>query len=336
MSTEPNRSIITAESDGVGRRMAGGLAKYGGNVNAFRAASPLPRDAQILFDDAMIRVGRSRLTLVEDMIAAGMTYQLPNWFSVPVLAWKAINEVGSARRTMVPKARGEVSLGDLSERFLPIYCTWGDWKIDARTLAAAERGGYQIDTAHAEQITRRVNEAIEDQAFNGADLQVTTADGAHTAPGFLNNPLNTFIYTGGEAWDVAGHTGEEILADVMSGIDVLQADKFYGPYRLYVPPTYYSKLGADYKSATSGSILERLQALGMVEVRVAEQLPTNKTLLLQMTSDVADVVIGQTPTMISWSDENDWERFFVVMAAMVVRVKQSYTNQQGWAVGFTS
>jgi hypothetical protein len=74
----------------------------------------------------------------------------------------------------------------------------------------------------------------------------------------------------------------------------------------------------------------------MVEVRVAEQLPTNKTLLLQMTSDVADVVIGQTPTMISWSDENDWERFFVVMAAMVVRVKQSYTNQQGWAVGFTS
>lgn len=336
MPNDVNRSILAHEAPGsFERRMLSGIGKYGGDLNAFRSASPLPRDAQVLFDNALLRVGRSRLAIVEDMIAAGMTFALPNWWGVPVLSWKTINETGSVRRTMIPKARGERFIGDLGDRYLPIYCTWGDFSFDARTLAAAERAGYGIDTAHAEQVTRRINEALEDQALNGADLQVTDENGSHTAPGFLTNPANTFTYASGEAWDVVGHTGEEIVADIMGGIDVLQADKRFGPYRLYVPTTYWTKLGADYKSATSGTILERINAMG-VEVRAADQLPANKTLLLEMQSDVADVVMGQTPTMISWSDENDWERYFVVMAAMVVRVKQTYTSQQGWAVGYTS
>lgn len=307
-----------------------------GDINAFRAASPLPRDAQVLFDNAILRVGRSRLVIAEDMMAAGMTFPLPNWPGVPVLSWKVTNDAGSARRTMTPKARGERFISDIGERYLPIFCTWGDFSFDFRTLLAAERAGYQIDTSHAELATRRVNEAIEDQILNGADLQVSDANGSHTAPGFLTNPANTFTYTGSEAWDAAGHTGEEIVADVMGGIDVLQADKFYGPYTLYVPTTYWNKLMADYKSATSGTIYERLTAMNGLSVRVADQLPANKTLLLQMTSDVADLVIGQQPQLISWSDENDWERFFVVLAVMVFRLKQSYTSQQGWAVGYTS
>lgn len=307
-------------------------------VNMFRASRPLPEDAQRVLDRSIIRVGRERLVIVQDLIDAGLTYDLPNWLAVPLIQNDRINEAGNARRTMVPKARGERFVLDMTPAVIPVFCTWADFSFDIRTLLAAQRAGYDIDGAHAEMATRNVNIWIENQAIYGAGLQVT---GGYTAPGFFTSPVNTTTYTGGEAWSASGHTGEEIHADVMAMIEALQADKFYGPYRLYVPLAYWNKLQFDYKSATSGTILERLTAgMGsLLSIRPTEQFTgsdANKTLMIQMTSDVVDVIMGQQPTVISWEDGPGFEKFFIVLACVITRIKSNYLGNQGYVVGNTT
>lgn len=302
-------------------------------IAKFRAAAPLPRDAQILFDKAVIQVGRERLNLVDDLLSAGLTFDLPQWLGVPTLYYEKVGEAGHAQRTMVPKARGERQLQEREGAYLPIYCTWDDFSFNVREMAVAERAGVPLDTSHAQGATRNVNVAIEDQAFNGSGFNV----GGFGAPGLFNfSGANTFTYTGGEAWDAAGHTGEEILADIQGGMDVLEADKFYGPYRIYVPRNYWAKLNLDYKPSTSSSTttLQRiLEMPDVASVRPAYQLPDDRVVILQMTSDVVDVVVGQQPTQVSWTDGPGWERFFVILACMVVRWKSNILGGTGFAIG---
>lgn len=329
--------LVTPSLSGMARLHAacGGDSRKA--VARFRANRPLPEDAQKMLDNSLIRVGRQRLVIVDDLINAGLTFDLPNWLAVPTIQNDAINETGNARRTMVPKARGERFVLDMTPATIPVYCTWADFSFDLRTILAAERAGYSINTAHAEMATRNVNILVEDQALHGAGLQVT---GGYTAPGFFTAgfAVNTVAYTGNEAWDVAGHTGEEIHQDVMEMIEALQADKFYGPYRLYVPLSYWNKLQFDYKSGTSGTIMERLTAgMGdLLTIRSSEQLATNRTLMVQMTSDVVDVIVGQQPTLLSWEDGPGFERFFIVLACLIVRIKQNYLGNQGFVLGNTT
>lgn len=318
------------------RSLESALLKHG-SVNAFRAAAPLPRNTQELIDKAVVRVGMDRLTIVADLLAEGLIYDLPNWLSVLMLYHERSGRAGHAQRTMIPKARGERQVEDRLGIYLPVYATWDDFSFNIREILASERVGAPLETSHVEGATRNVNEAIEDQCINGAGFNV---DG-NSAPGLLTSPLNTVAYTGNEAWDAVGHTGEEILADVMSMIDAAQADRYFGPYNLYIPTTYGTKLfGTDFKANSSDTIQSRLEQINVggrpLRIRVADMLPANRTALVQMTSNVIDVVVGQTPTEISWEDGPGLERFFMVLACMIVRVKYDYSNKSGIVIGNTT
>jgi hypothetical protein len=315
--------------------LAEGLLRFG-SIKGIRAAAPLPRLTEDVLDGTVVKVGRQRLALVDDLINAGLVYRLDNWMSVPSLTYRQTSNGGYARRTMMPDSRGERTVLDLDYESIPIFCTWEDFSFEIREILAAERVGAPLDTAILEQCVRNVNEAIEDQAINGA----TTVDGAVlkinglTAPGALTSPVNTYAYTGGEAWSAVGHTGDEILADIQSGIDVLVADNYYGPYNLYIPRGYASKMALDFKANGDLTIRERVLELSEIaNIRVLDYLPADRTLLVQMTSDVVDVIQGQSPTVVSWTDGPGWNRFWCVMACTIVRWKANKSGGVGFAVG---
>jgi len=317
--------------------LARGLARYE-SIDALRAASPLPDEAQRVIDGEVIQVGLERLVVVADMIEAGMVMDLPNAMSVLQVYHERANKIGHAKRTMTPSSRGENQLLDRTGVRTPIYVTMDDFAFNVRLLLASRRAGAPLDTAQVGQATRRVNEAIEDAAINGAGLVV---DGDSTL-GILNAPnANTVAYKDNESWTVATHSGEDILEDVLDMIEQLQADRKYGPYNLYVNTAYGLKLEEDYKSATSGTIRERLESIDVgggrrLRVRVADQLGTDRTFMMQMTKDVADIIVGQQPTPVAWQDAPGWEFNFAVMAIVVPRVKDTYTGQSGIVTGYTS
>lgn len=318
------------------------------SIPALRALSPLSDKAQVLVDKAVVNVGLERLIFAADLLDAGLTFPLSDPLSVTQLEWEAISKAGGAQRTMSPSARGENQLPDRAIHRLPIYVTTDDFSIGIRTLKMSQRVGTPLDMTLVEQATRRVNEAIEDAAINGA----TTLDGqplvvaGYDAPGLLNAP-NANAYSLTADWtgaNVIGTTGPAMLVDVLAMISALQADRKYGPYNLYVGTKAGNLLESDFKVNTTDTIrqrIERIQAGGRgLTIRVADQMPNAATgkqvAMCQMTSDVVQMVTGQQPTVIPWTSLDGFTLYWLVLAIMVPRMRSDYDGNSGVVVGTKS
>lgn len=313
------------------------LLRSGMSIAELRALSPLEENAQKLVDQAVVRVGLERLTVVADILGAGLRFPLADPLSVMEVQWEQISKTGGAQRTMSPEARGEYQAPDRNIKRVPIYITTDDFSVNIRTLRASQRIGTPIDTTLVEDATRRVNEALEDAMINGTSL----VSGGYSTPGLINAPnVNTFHYGGGEAWDVAGHDGNDILTDVLGMIAVMQGDNMFGPYNLYVNTTYGNKLNDDFKANSDLTIMQRLEQINVggrnLRVVVADRIPADNTILVQMTSDVVDIIDGQRPTVVPWASPSGMTLFWMVMAIVVPRVKDTYDGTSGILVGSKS
>lgn len=315
----------------------------------FRALGPMQDKAQVLIDRAVVEVGLQRLVITADLMAAGLTYNLTDPLSVTQLEWNSVSKIGAAQRTMTPSARGETQLPIVTPNRLPIYLTTDKFEIDIRTLKASQRVGTPLDTAVIKQKVRSVNEAIEDATINGAttlDGQALTV-GGYTAPGLLNAPnANTQSLTAA-AWTTTP-VAATIFSETMAMIAKLQADKKFGPYRMYVGTQIANVLDGDYTTSTSAvtSIRQRLlQIDGLQAIRTADLLTNgdgatpsigNKVILMQMTSDVADVVVGQEPTVIPWTSLDGFTIHNLVMAILIPRVRSDSEGNSGVCIGTTA
>jgi hypothetical protein len=316
------------------------------SIPALRALSPLSDKAQVVVDNAVVNVGLERLVFVADLLAEGLTYPLSDPLSVMHLEWEQVSKVGNAQRTMSPSARGENQLVDRRVKRLPIYVTTDDFSVGIRTLKASQRVGTPIDVTQVEQATRRVNEAIEDAAINGA----TTIDGTqfsvggYAAPGLLNAP-NSNTYNLTADWtgtNTIGTTGPAMLADVLAMISIAQADKKFGPYNLYVGTKAGNLIESDFKVNTQDTIrgrLEQIEAGGRkIRIRVADQMPNastgNQVALVQMTSDVVQMVNGQAPVVIPWTSLDGFTLYWLVMGIMVQRVRDDFEGNSGIVIGY--
>jgi len=326
------------------------MAAVENEFREFRAAAPLQDKAQVAIDKAVVEVGLERLTFVADILAAGLTYTLTDPLSVAQLEWSSMNKVGAAKRTMSPSARGENKLPIVTPNRLPIYLTTDEFELDIRTLKMSQRVGTPLDTAIVKQCTRSVNEAIEDAAINGA----TTLDGqslagaGYTAPGLLNAPNAETQNLTAAAWTTVP-VGSTVFAETQAMISKLQANKKFGPYRLYVGTQIGNALDADYNATNNAQGLTIRQRLLQIEplqaVRVADLMPAgngaspsigNKVALVQMTSDVIDMVVGQQPTVIPWTSLDGFSIHNLVMAIMIPRVRSDYNGDSGICIGTTA
>lgn len=325
------------------------MAAAENEMREFRTLAPMMDKAQVAIDKAVVEVGLQRLTLVADLMAAGLTYNLTDPLSIAQLEWNTISKIGAAQRTMSPSARGENKMPIVTPNRLPIYLTTDKFEIDIRTLKTSQRIGTPLDVSNVKQCVRAVNEAVEDAAINGA----TTLDGqnlvdaGYNAPGLLNAPgVNTQSLTAA-AWTTTP-VGSTVFNEVMAMIGKLQAKKKFGPYRLYVGTQIGNTMDSDYNSGSANPITIRqrlLQIESLQAVRVADLLPTgngatpsigNKVVLVQMTSDVVDVVMGQAPTVIPWTSLDGFMIHNLVMAIMIPRVRSDAEGNSGVCVGTTA
>ena len=315
----------------------GSAGELRGLIGELRAATPLPEDAQRVIDQAVVDVGVERLVVAQDLLTDGLAFPLTDAMSVMEVQWEVRSKTGGAQRTMHPSARGENQLPDRLPRRIPVYLTTDDFHLGIRTLLASQRVNAPLDLSMVQDATRRVNEGIEDAAINGTAVQV---DG-NTTPGVLNAPnVNTHTYAGSEAWDAAGKTGQEIVDDVLAMIDLAQADRRYGPYNLYVNTTYGNALNKNFSDGvttfpiTIREQLEKIEAGGRtIRVRVADQMPTNRTALIQMTSDVIDIINGQAPTVVPFTSPDGMTLHWMVLAIQVPRVRDDYDGGSGIVTG---
>lgn len=299
------------------------FAASGFNVKVLRTLDLLRKDEWIRVDEAVVRVARSQLGAITDLRNAGLVRNLGS-IGVMLDQFEKVTEVDEAEQNMTGIAPGQRDLPEYTLATVPIPVTFRDFQVNIRVLEASRTRGAAMDTVTAEMCTRRVTEKLDDMVFNGSTIQV---DGA-TILGYTTHGDRQ---TGslGTAWTTATTS---IIADVVSMISSLEAINYRGPYILYVPVDYKSELRNDYSTAKGDRTFEeRILAIEEIQAVNSTVSLTAEVVLVQMTSDVVDLSVGQDITTVEWDEMGGLVSNFKIMAALAPRVKSSAIGENGVA-----
>lgn len=324
--------VITHGSDGVCAQgsLAARLLANGMNPSALRTNTLLRKDEWIQFDNVVLEVARKRLIGVADLINSGLRFDIPNGLGITQVEWETLSDMDPAELTMSGVSPAQRDRVKFVLQNLPLPITHKDFSLNIRALAASRNLGTPLDTTMAALSARLVAEKIESILFKGATVTVsgTSIQGYTTATN-----RNTGTLTGD--WFLAAQTGTIILGDILAMITQLVADNMFGPYWLYVPLTYFTKFGEDFKTNSDKSIINRLLEIpGLDVIKASPDLldgGTGEVVLVQPTSDVVEMVIGLQPQTIEWETNGGMTSNFKVMTIMVPRIRNTQTLQSGIA-----
>lgn len=276
-------------------------------------------------DRTVIVSAAERLIAVGDLRARGLTHNLGS-IGHTISMWETMGDMTEADISMSAITRGEKDVPEFGTAQVPVPIVHKDFSYELRRLAASRAMGGSIDSTTAAIAGRVVAERTEKMLFRGAPVKV---DGA-TIYGYLTHPdRNTVDLT--ENWDAVGKTGAEIIGDVQQMLAAARLDRYFGPYMIYVPAGYQGKLGDDYRDSDDRTIRDRILALDnqILDIKIADFLPANNVILVNMTRDVVDLAIAQDITTVQWSVMGGMLEEFKVMAVWVPRIKSTQEGRSG-------
>lgn len=287
------------------------------------SAGTLRRDEWKQLDEAVLMIAEKRLTGIQNLIDNNLVYNLGNAMGTTVLEYHDVGDALVAELSMDAVSRAEGDRQQYKTIYLPIPIIHADYEINQRVLEASRALGNPLDTSMAERAGRKVSEKLESLLFTDTSYSF----GGGTISSYLNyTDRNTVDLS--TAWDDANKTGKQIVADVLEMKQESIDDHFYGPWMLYVPTSYETKLDEDYADAKGdNTIRERiLNIAGINGVEVIDTLPDDNVLLVQMTSDVVRLVRGMGIQNVQWQTEGGFVNKF---KAITIQVPQIRSDQKG-------
>jgi len=238
-----------------------------------------------------------------------------------------MSDIDGASFSMDGVTRGDNDRPEFDINYLPLPIVHKDFQINARVLQASRTTGAPLDTTMAELAARKVAEALEDLLFNGTGGMTY---GGGTIYGYKNFTYrNTYSLTGN--WDDdSAVSGTDILNDVRGMKQAALNDRYYGPYTLYIPNNFETRLDDDFKANSDKTIRQRiLEIEGINSVKVSDSLTADNVLLVQMTSDVVRLVNGLGITTVEWDSEGGMVHHYKVMAIKVPQLRADQSDRTG-------
>jgi uncharacterized linocin/CFP29 family protein len=332
-------SVDTLQSNGNGRTFASGtvgqrLLQSNFDINVLRPAAEsvdaqsglgvnavLLEDEWIHFDRAVQEVARERLPIVTDLIQRGLVMNLPNAMGVMTIEWERVKgDLLDAEVTMSGLTEATKDRMEFETVSMPVPIFHKEFYYNLRHLSAARRNGRSPDVSHAQVATRKIAELIEYTAFNGLTI------GGSQIYGLANHPMRS---TGSVT--ATWVTGEQIINDILAMIEEASVNNnMEGPYVLYVSRAVSIRLSEDYKANGDLTIRQRIMELeGITSIMATSRLTGTNVLLVQLTSDVIQMIDGIQPTMVEWESHAGFQHNFKIFAIMLPRVRADGYNQSG-------
>ena len=293
----------------------------------------LRRDEWKQLDEALLVASRYRLGGVEDLISNGLTFQLGNAMGTTMLEWHDVSDSMEATVTMDGITRGNGDRPKFQHNYLPIPIIHSDYEVNARVLAASRSLGNPLDTTMAEMAARRVQEKLENMLFTDTAYQFGETDsrGQNKIYSYVNHPDRNLVNLS-IPWDHSAITAKGILQDVQEAKAASIAAYHYGPWMLYVPTAYETRLDDDYDVEGSNllTIRERILKIGGIKgIKVVDTLATDNVLLVQMTPDVVRLVQGLGLQNIEWQVEGNFLTKFKVLTIAVPQIRSDQAGKSG-------
>lgn len=289
-----------------------------------RTLDVLRKDEWRSFDEALVTEGALRLTGVADLVAAGLTVNIPNGLGKTVHEYEKITDMTPAVHSLDGNVRSEGDRQEFQLASLPLPITHKDFHINLRTLMASRNRGEALDTTQVRTAGRLVSEATEDLLFNGA----AQSWGGLSIFGYRTFPDRNVGGFSGANWDTA--VGAVIVTDVQAMMSVLRADRFFGPYWLYLPANFEANFDNDFKAETQQTIRQRLMEFdSLTAIRVADQMPDDEAVLVQATSDVVQMVQGEALQTVQWDINGGFGINFKAFTINVPLLKSDHASRSG-------
>lgn len=288
-----------------------------------RTLDTLSKDEWVQFDEALVAEGIIRLRGVADLLAAGLSINIPNAMGKTLFQWEKVTDMNPAEVSLSGIGRTEDDRQEFSLGNLPLPITHKDFNISLRQLEASRNRGESLDTIQARTAGRLVSEQLEKMLFQGGKTF-----GGNTIYGLTTHPnRNTGGYGTNGNWSQAAKTGADILADVLTMIKALEGDRMYGPYWLYVASGASTKLEEDFKANSDKTIRQRVLEVDRVQkIQVVDQMPADTVVMIQATSDVVAMVNGEPLQTVQWDVEGG---FIVKFKAFAIQVPLIRADAQG-------
>jgi len=295
----------------------------------------LRKDEWEAYDKTLLETARIRLVGWQDLQNKNLMYNIGNGFAKTVLAYEEIGEMKGAEMSMDGTARAKADRPVYNTKYLPLPIVHYDFSVNARVLAESRQTGTPIDTVAAQEAGLAISEFLEEMLFVGPDSS-TYSFGGGTIYGYTNFPgrITGSLTANWDSMsdDSVNTVGEKILSDVLDmkqdSIDALH----YGPWILYVPTAYETTMEKDYNSgrSSSPSIRQRIENVSGIEaVKVADKLPANNVVLVQMTSNVVRVVNGMPLSNVEWKTGDQMVNHFKAMTIQVPQLRRDANGNTG-------
>jgi len=300
-------------------------------VSLTNNSAVLRRDEWKTLDETVLKIAESRLGGIQDLVSAGLVYNIGNGMGSTVLEWHDVSDAITAVATMDGVSRGNNDRQVYQTNYLPLPIIHADYEINSRVLASSRSLGQALDVGMAERAARKVNLLLEQMLFTNTTYAWGTADdrSRNSIYSYINHPdRNLVTLSTYGAWSDSGTTGAEILASVLAMKQASIDDHFYGPWKIYIPTAYETVLDGDYDTTTPGTTIRDriLKIAGITGISVVDTLTSANVLLVQMTSDVVRLVQGMPLQNVEWQSEG---RFLTNYKVMTIQVPQIRSDQEG-------
>jgi uncharacterized linocin/CFP29 family protein len=307
------------------------------NANSWKtlqanAKGTLRRDEWKALDETLLTIKEQRLTGTQHLINSGLTYTLGNAMGTTVLEYHDSGDSLTAELSMDAVSRAENDRQEFSSVYLPIPIIHVDYSINQRGLEASRRLGNPLDVSQAERAGRRVMEKQESMLFADQSYKF----GGGTIYSFLNFPSripNTIL-----DWSDTANTGKDIIDDVLEMKQAAIDKFFYGPYTVFIPTNFETRLDQDYADAKGdNTIRERILKINNIDdIIVVDELPDSEVVMVQKTTDVVRIVQGLAMQNIQWSSEGGFVNKFKVISIQVPQLRADQNGNTGIVHGTTT
>lgn len=311
-----------------------------------KVAAPTTNDtnATLRYDDwkqidaVVIKAAKPRLKAAKDLMAAGLTYELPNGIAKTDLQTQTQSDITGAEVSMDGIRRSESDRPVFGTVHFPIPLIHKDFSFDLRQILASRTGPSPLDLTTAELAARRVGEQVEQLVLGTAATSQLLGVASYTFNassiyGYMNYPNRlTYSITTPTA---AGWTPAQAVADVLNMKKVSQQAFHFGPWRLYAGLLWDPYMDDDYKATYNGTTLrQRLEEIKDIQsVETVDYIPDYSLLMVQQTTNVVRLVIGMNIITVQWESEGGFQLNFKVMCCMVPQLRTDINNNTGLVHG---
>lgn len=278
-----------------------------------------------MIDQAVVQaVYTTPVRMFADLRASSTPITIPGGMGKTVLEYEQMSDIGPATVSMDGIRESDMDRPQFTMAGMPLPIIHKDFQFTTRAIEVSRNGGTPLDMSVPQLATRKVLEEAEkftagSQTFKYSNYNVygytnfpQRMTQSLTAPSSANHPT----------------TVSEVISMRKKMID----KGYTGPFVLYASPAWDSYWDEDYSASTAktNTLRERVMALdGISAIRTSYWLTGNAMVLVQLTPDVAQAVIGMDVVTVQWPSHGGMLTNFKVMAILLPRLKADINGVAG-------